>query len=91
MTSSSISKILANDTVKISASSFNITGPLGETLFMANKKEIVFGTGEVRFTGEYEHSFKFTNKFTYYYLVRQLILDWPCSPVSRQTRKIHDF
>ncbi|XKL65889.1 hypothetical protein PGB90_009309 [Kerria lacca] len=43
--------LLKNDTVKFTVPSFNITGPQGEILFSANRKEIVFGIGEVRFTG----------------------------------------
>ncbi|KAK7582203.1 hypothetical protein V9T40_013648 [Parthenolecanium corni] len=43
--------LIKNNTVRFSSPSFNITGPRGETLFSANKNEIVFGTGEVRFTG----------------------------------------
>lgn len=40
-----------NDTVRFSSPTLNITDPRGETLFSANKNEIVFNTEKVRFTG----------------------------------------
>lgn len=74
-----------NNTVKFNAPSFNITGSRGEVLFSADRNEIVFGTGEVRFTGNSSYSLL---PWDWAYELN-LILSLSCRSSRRCVRKQH--